>query len=404
MKILTINAGSSSLKFTIFNIEDEAMLASGQVERIGLKDPRLLYKRADGVKCEEKPAISSYIDAVKIVCDKLVDKDVGVLKDLSEVKAIGHRVVHGGEKMTKPVLIDAGVRKVIKDCFSLAPLHNPPNMTGIEACEQIFPGVPNVAVFDTAFHQSMPPEAYLYAIPLETYKQHGVRRYGFHGTSHHFVANSTAKFLGKPLESLKLITCHFGNGCSMAAVDKGKVADTTMGMTPLEGLVMGTRCGDIDPAVVLRLIGEMGMSPAEVDTFLNKKCGLLGVAGINSSDMRDIINAADGGNEQAGLALKIFVRRIVKYIGAYAALLNGADAVVFTGGIGEYSAVVRAKILDYLGGLGLHLDKEANEACKGRQGIISTSNSSWKAIVTPTNEELMIGLQSYAVLKEKKLL
>ncbi len=397
MKILVVNAGSSSLKFTIYSMKNEQMLAKGQIERIGLSEPKFQYKRNDGIGVEIKANVKNHVDALKLICEKLVDKEIGVLKSLKEVEAIGHRVVHGGEQITKPVIIEEHVKGIIKDCFALAPLHNPPNYSGIEACEEIFPGIPNIAVFDTAFHQSMPPESYLYAIPYELYTKYGIRRYGFHGTSHSFVARATAKFLDVPFNQLKLITFHLGNGCSVTAINKGVVIDTSMGMTPLEGLVMGTRCGDIDPAVVIRLI-ELGMSTKDVDQILNKKSGLLGVGGINSSDMRDIINAAENGDQQALRALRMFIIRAVKYAGAYIALLDGADAIVFTGGIGEYSSYVRKKILDRIDGLGFDLDDDRNEACKGIPGIITKDNSKCKAIVMPTNEELMIARETLSVM------
>jgi acetate kinase len=310
-------------------------------------------------------------------------------------------VVHGGESATKPVLVDQHVKDIIRDCVPLAPLHNPPNLAGIEACEEFFPGIPNVAVFDTAYHQTMPPEAYLYAVPYELYTKYGIRRYGFHGTSHHFVARATAKFLDKPYSSLNLITCHLGNGCSMAAISKGEVKDTTMGMTPLEGLVMGTRCGDIDPAVVIRL-AELGHSPEEIDKLLNKKSGLLGVGGINSSDMRDIIAAAENGDNQALRALRMFVRRIVKYIGAYYALIGGADALVFTGGIGECSYIIRDKVISKLSALNMWVDSEKNKECVAKAGIVSSSDSKWTAVVMPTNEELMIARSSVETLKPEE--
>ena len=289
------------------------------------------------------------------------------------------------------------MKDIIRECFPLGPLHNPANLTGIEACEKDFPGVPNVGVFDTQFHQTMPPEAYLYAIPYDYYKKFGIRKYGFHGTSHHYVTLSTADFLGKKLEETTIITCHLGNGCSMAAVKNGKVIDTTMGLTPLEGLMMGTRSGDLDPAAVLRLI-ELGHSREEVDKILNKKSGLLGIGGINSGDMRDMINAAAEGNAQAELAIRMFVRRVVKYIGAYYVLLGGAEAIVFTGGIGEYSVPIRERVMEGIGALNIRLDKEKNNACFGKKGIISTEDSAWKAIVMPTNEELMIALSTMRVL------
>lgn len=401
MKILVINAGSSSLKFTLYSMAQEKMLAKGQVERIGLSNPVLKYQRHDGIGVEANVKVESYVDAIDTVSKKLLDKDVGVLENLSEVQAIGHRVVHGGEQMTKPVIIDTHVKGVIRDCFTLAPLHNPPNMMGIEACEKMFPGVHNVAVFDTAFHQSMPPESYLYALPYELYTKYGVRRYGFHGTSHNYVAISTAKFLGKPFSELKLMTFHLGNGCSAAAISNGVVVDTSMGMTPLEGLVMGTRCGDIDPAIVIRLF-NLGMTPDEIDKTLNKKSGLLGVGGINSSDMRDIINASEDGDQQALRALRMFVSRIVKYAGSYYAILGGVDAIVFTGGIGEYSAYVRKMVLDKISCLGFDLDVEKNESCKGKAGIITTKSSRNVAVVMPTNEELMIARETLGVVANGK--
>ena len=315
--------------------------------------------------------------------------------------AIGHRVLLGGEKITKPVKVDEGVKEIIREYIPLGPLHNPANLAGIEACEAAMPGIPNVAVFDTQFHMTMPPEAYLYAIPTEYYEKYGIRKYGFHGTSHRYVTLATAEFLGKKPEDVTLITCHLGNGCSMAAVKNGKVIDTTMGLTPLEGLMMGTRSGDLDPAVVIHLI-ELGHSTKEVDTILNKKSGLYGVGGINSGDMRDMINAAEGGNEQAELALKMFARRVVKYVGAYYVLLGGADALVFTGGVGEYSVPMRKRITSQLGALGLKLDDERNKECFGKPGVISTDDSKWKMIVMPTDEELMIATDTVNTLGLKK--
>jgi acetate kinase len=349
----------------------------------------LIYSRHDGLKKEFDPLVKNHTDALKSICDILVDKEVGVIKDLSEVQAIGHRVVHGGERFTKPAIVNSNVKDAIKDCFALAPLHNPANLSGIVACEKIFTDIPNIAVFDTAFHQSMPPEAYLYAVPYDLYTKYGIRRYGFHGTSHHFVAIATGKYLDKPFDHMKLITCHLGNGCSMAAISNGNVLDTTMGMTPLEGLVMGTRCGDIDPAIVLRLV-ELGQGRNEIDDTLNKQSGLLGVAGIGSSDMRDIIAAEKQGDQQALRARRMFTRRIVKYIGSYYALLGGADAIVFTGGIGEWSDFVRWKIAKNLDCLGIIVDRKKNEETLGKKGIISTPESKSTLLVMPTNEELMI--------------
>jgi len=400
MKILVINSGSSSLKFTLFEMEggSNTVIASGLVERVGTPTPNLIIKRPDGFKFEESPeGVKNHSDGLRAVCAKLVDPQIGVLKSLSEVKAIGHRVLHGGEKVTAPVKVDEAVKDIIRECIPLGPLHNPANLSGIEACEEIFAGVPNVAVFDTQFHQTMPPEAYLYAIPMDYYKKYGIRKYGFHGTSHRFVTLSTAKFLGKAPEDVTIITCHLGNGCSMAAVKNGKVIDTTMGLTPLEGLMMGTRSGDMDPAAVLRMV-EVGNTAKEVDTILNKKSGLLAVGGIGSGDMRDIVNAADSGNKDAALALKMFIRRIVKYIGSYYVLLGGADAIVFTGGIGEHSIPERKAILDGIACLGIKCDDAKNKECFGKAGVISTDDSSWKAIVMPTNEELMIALETVKTL------
>ena len=400
MKILVINSGSSSLKFTLFEMEggSNTVIASGLVERVGTPAPNLIIKRPDGFKFEESPeGVKNHSDGLRAVCAKLVDPQIGVLKSLSEVKAIGHRVLHGGEKITAPVKVDAEVKDIIRECIPLGPLHNPANLSGIEACEEIFAGVPNVAVFDTQFHQTMPPEAYLYAIPMDFYKKYGIRKYGFHGTSHRFVTLSTAEFLGKKPEDITIITCHLGNGCSMAAVKNGKVIDTTMGLTPLEGLMMGTRSGDMDPAAVLRMV-QVGNTAQDVDTILNKKSGLLAIGGIGSGDMRDIVNAADSGNKDAALALKMFIRRIVKYIGSYYVLLGGADAIVFTGGIGEHSLPERKAILDGIACLGIKCDDAKNNDCFGKAGVISTDDSAWKAIVMPTNEELMIALETVKTL------
>ncbi len=410
MRMLVINAGSSSLKFTVFDFSwmgRQTVLATGQVECLGLPMSYFIYQKSGHTKSktelevvgerQDRGDYFNHTDAMKVVCDKLLDPEEGIIKNIKDIIAIGHRAVHGGEKITKPVIIDEKVKDIIRECISLAPIHNPANLAGIEACEKFFPGVPNVAVFDTAFHQTMPPESYLYAIPYELYKKYGIRKYGFHGTSHHYVAKATANFLRMPFEELKLITCHLGNGCSIAAINNGKVIDTSMGMTPLEGLVMGTRSGDVDPAIVLALI-DRGMSPQEVDNMLNKKSGLLGVAGINSGDMREVIEAGEKGNLQAALALKLFVSRIVKYIGAYYAELNGADAIVFTGGIGENSCVIRAKIVEQISAFFVHLDSSMNANSVGVPAIISTKESKMKVVVMPTNEELMIATQSIDLL------
>ncbi|MGE4565261.1 MAG: acetate/propionate family kinase [Victivallaceae bacterium] len=398
MKVLVVNAGSSSMKFTLFSMGKEQVLAKGLFERLGTDKPNLIYKRADGAKFEGVTPVKDHVEALRAICEKLIDPEIGVIKKMSEIEAFGHRVVHGGERATRPVLVSSDVKEIIRDCFALAPLHNPANLSGIEACELNFPGVPNVAVFDTAFHQTMPPQAYLYAVPYELYTKYGIRRYGFHGTSHNFVAKAAGAFLGTPFEKLKLITCHLGNGCSMAAINNGIVIDTTMGMTPLEGLVMGTRCGDLDPAVVLRLI-DLGKTPQEVDRLLNKESGLYGVGGIQSFDMRDIIAAEKRGDQQALRARRMFTRRVIKYIGAYYALLGGADAIVFTGGIGEWSCYTRERILVKLGGLGINVDLDANNATAGKPGLISTPDSKCKVLVMPTDEELMIARNVVETLK-----
>ena len=397
MKVLVVNAGSSSMKFTLFAMENEQVLAKGVFERLGTDRPNLIYKRPDGFKFEAEIKVPDHAGALREICAKLVDPEIGVIKSLSEISAVGHRVLHGGEKITAPVRVDENVKAVIRECFPLGPLHNPANLSGIEACEKEMPGVPNVGVFDTEFHQTMPPEAYMYALPYEYYEKYHIRKYGFHGTSHRFVTLSTAEFLGKKPEDITIITCHLGNGCSMAAVKNGKVIDTTMGLTPLEGLMMGTRSGDMDPAAVLRMV-QVGHTAQEVDTILNKKSGLLAVGGIGSGDMRDIVNAADSGNKDAALALKMFIRRIVKYIGSYYVLLGGADAIVFTGGIGEHSIPERKAILDGIACLGIKFDEAKNNDCFGKAGVISTDDSSWKAIVMPTNEELMIALETVKTL------
>ena len=397
MKVLVINAGSSSLKFTMYRMSGEQMLAKGMIERIGMEKPQLKYERHDGLKINELVAVGNHDDALRLVCEKLVDPNCGVLRSLADVQAIGHRVVHGGEKCHDSVRVTETIAENIRECFALAPLHNPPNLGAIEACERVFPGVANVAVFDTAFHSTMPAESYLFAIPYEYYTKLGIRKYGFHGTSHKYVTYATADFLGKPVYSLRLITCHLGNGCSVAAVNSGNVLDTSMGMSPLMGLVMGTRCGDIDPAVVLHLI-KQGMTADEVDAMLNKKSGLLGVAGLGTSDMRDIISAVESGHTRAKQALEMFIHRLVFYIGAYHTLLGGADAVVFTGGIGENSAYIRGRIIPRLNAIGCHLDSEKNQVM-GKAAIVSTADSAVQAIVMPTNEELMIARETVRVIK-----
>lgn len=394
--VLVVNAGSSSLKFTLYSMDTETVLARGIVERIGLSSPFLRFERPGGGSSKEDARVANHDDALRLVCERLVAAG-GVLRSLSQVQAIGHRVVHGGERIHESVLVTPQVKDCIRECAALAPLHNPPNLGGIEACERVFPGVPNVAVFDTAFHQTMPPSSYLYAIPSQYHEKYGIRKYGFHGTSHKFVSFATADFLKQPLTDLKLITCHLGNGDSITAVNGGNVLDTSMGMTPLNGLVMGSRSGDIDPAVVLYLF-RRGMTADEIDRLLNKESGLLGVSGLGSGDMRDNIAAAESGNPKAQLAVEMFVRRLVSYIGAYFTILDGADAVVFTGGIGENSAYIRERVLGRLACLGCRLDAAANKAVAGRAGLISTPDSRLKAVVMPTNEELMIARDTVRTL------
>lgn len=394
MKILVINAGSSSVKFNLYDIPGEKLLAKGLIERINTPNAVLHYANGRGQKIEKDITANSYEAAISQACLALMDKDLGVIDNLTEIEGIGHRVVHGGATISGAVRITDAIKKVILDCYSLAPLHNPPNYEGIEACEHLFPQIPMVAVFDTAFHQTMPPAAYTYAIPQDVAGNNKIRRYGFHGTSHHYVAVTAAELLGRPLEDLKLITAHLGNGCSITAVNRGRVEDTSMGLTPLEGLVMGTRCGDIDPAVVL-FLRRLGYNLDEVDKMLNKSSGLLGLAGIGSNDMRDIIKAIEMHNAQAQLALDVFVHRLVKYVGAYAAVLNGFDALIFTAGIGENVPGVRAQVCEQLGYLGIALDPAQNRA---NAVTISKAGTSPLVLVIPTNEELMIARETVRVL------
>ncbi|MFA7158223.1 MAG: acetate kinase [Kiritimatiellia bacterium] len=394
MKILVINAGSSSIKFTLFESEDEKQLAKGIVERINTPKASMRYSNCRGQQISKEVSANSYDAAISEICLALIDKETGIIKDLLEIKGIGHRVVHGGAEISGAVRIDSKVKQVIVDCFSLAPLHNPPNYEGIEACEHLLPQIPMVAVFDTAFHQTMKPAAYTYAIPQEVAHKNKIRRYGFHGTSHNYVAVTAASILGREIGQLKIITAHLGNGCSITAVQHGQVVDTSMGLTPLEGLVMGTRCGDIDPAVVL-FLRRLGFSLDEVDKMLNKASGLLGVANIGSNDMRDIIREMEKGSPSAGLAIDLFVHRLVKYIGAYAAVMNGFDALVFTAGIGENVPLIRSRVCSKLGFLGVKIDETRNKA---RELVISESDTKPAVLVVPTNEELMIARETIRVM------
>jgi len=376
-------------------MQDESVLAKGLAERIGI-DGRLVHEVPGREKHIAENAMPDHAAAISIVLDALLDANVGVLKDKSEIVAVGHRVVHGGEHFTKSALITPEVEKAIEDMSDLAPLHNPPNLTGIRACAANMPGVPQVAVFDTAFHQTMPPKAFLYALEYAMYEKHKIRRYGFHGTSHFFVSRQAAELLGRPIEGLKMVTCHLGNGASVCAVDGGKSVDTSMGLTPLEGLTMGTRSGDIDPAIVSFLMDKEGLTGAQVNDALNKKSGVLGISGV-SSDFRDLNAAAEGGNERAQTALDIYCYNVAGYIGRYAANMSGLDAVVFTAGVGENDAYVREHVCKYLGFLGIKLDPAKN-ATRGKLLDISAPEAKTRVLVVPTNEELVIARDTKAIL------
>lgn len=395
MKILVVNTGSSSVKFTLYETRGDVLLAKGLIERIKSPNAALTYSNNRDQRLKKAVPADSYDVAISQAWLALTNKNVGVIKDLSEIEGIGHRVVHGGASISDAIGISDAVKKVILDCVPLAPLHNPPNYEGINACERLFPHIPMVAVFDTAFHQTMSPAAYTYAIPLDIAGKHKIRRYGFHGTSHQYVMEAAACVLGKPVNELKLITAHLGNGCSITAVNRGKVEDTSMGLTPLEGLVMGTRSGDMDPAVVLFLL-RLGYSREEVDKLLNNASGLLGLSGIGSNDMRDIMKAVDSGNEQAKLAIDVFLHRLVKYVGAYAAVLNGFDALVFTAGIGEHVPPVRAMACEKLAFLGVRLNPARNSA---NEQNISEPGTHPVVLVIPTNEELLIARETARVLE-----
>jgi len=394
MKVLVINAGSSSLKYQLIDTGDETVLAKGLAERIGIDNSVLSHTPAGKEKVEIRTDIKDHVQAVKMVIDALVHPEYGVIKDMSEISAVGHRVVHGGEKFSSSVVIDDDVIEAIRANSDLAPLHNPANIVGIEACKSVMPDTPMVAVFDTAFHQTMPKEAYIYAIPYSAYEKYSIRRYGFHGTSHKYVALRAAKLLGRPIEELKIVTCHLGNGSSIAAVKNGRSVDTSMGFTPLEGLPMGTRCGAIDPAIITFLMEKENMTYQEINRYMNKESGVLGISGV-SSDFRDLEAAADEGNERAQLALDIFAYSIKKYIGAYAAAMGGLDCVVFTAGIGENNPNIRQKACEGLDFLGITVDNEKNQYTKkGKEGEISTADSKVKVLVIPTNEELMIARET----------
>ena len=396
MNVLVINCGSSSLKFQLINSVSEDVLAKGLCERIGI-DGSLTYQPQGGEKTKTDKAMPTHTEAIQFVIDALTDAKTGVVKSLDEIGAVGHRVVHGGEKFASSVVITDEVMKAIEECNDLAPLHNPANLIGINACQKLMPGTPMVAVFDTAFHQTMPEEAYMYGLPYEYYEKYKVRRYGFHGTSHSFVSKRAAELAGKPYDQLKTIVCHLGNGASICAVKNGKSVDTSMGLTPLEGLVMGTRSGDIDPAILEFIAKKENLDIAGLMNMLNKKSGVYGLSNNLSSDFRDLDAAASKGNKPAAIALKVFAYRVAKYVGSYAAAMNGVDVIAFTAGVGENSGPVRADIMSYLGYLGIQLDGAANDS-RGEEVTISTPDSKVQVMVIPTNEELAIARETVALV------
>lgn len=398
MKVLVLNCGSSSLKYQLIDMSNEAVLCVGLVERIGIEGS-ILKQEKDGVEGKyivEQP-MKDHEDAIKLVLEAVLDPTYGGVKEMSEIEAVGHRVVHGGEKFASSVVITEEVENAMKECIDLAPLHNPANIMGIDACKAILPGVPMVGVFDTAFHQTMPKKSYLYGLPHELYSKYGVRRYGFHGTSHKYVSQRAAAMLGKNIEDVKIITCHLGNGASIAAIDGGVCVDTSMGFTPLEGLIMGTRCGDIDAAILPFLMEKENLDAKGLSDLMNKKSGVYGMTGI-SSDFRDIEDAAANGDEKAQVALEAYAQRVKKYIGSYAAEMNGVDAVVFTAGVGENGIDMREAIASNMEFLGMKLDKEANKV-RGKERVISTEDSKVKILLIPTNEELMIARDTVALVK-----
>ena len=398
MKVLVINAGSSSIKFELFAMPEEQVLARGLVERIGERASRLVWRLPmDQHERVLERAISDHPAGFELVLGELCRGAAAPLDSLDEIGAVGHRVVHGGEAFSDSVLIDGCVEAAIEEHCRLAPLHNPPNLLGVRVAQRALPGVPQVAVFDTAYHQSLPARAYLYALPIELYREHRVRRYGFHGTSHRFVAGRAAELLERPLEQLNLITCHLGNGASLCAIQAGRSVDTSMGMTPLEGLAMGTRCGDLDPALPLFLQRQLDMDAEEVDHLLNKRSGVLGLSG-RSNDLREVEKAAAAGDADAASALQVYAYRVRKYIGAYTAVLGRVDALVFTAGVGENSATVRAAVLEGLAPMGYALEPEANRGLRGREADISAQGSRVRVLVIPTDEELLIARDTAALV------
>ena len=396
MKILVLNCGSSSIKYALYNMDDKSVMTSGGAERVGLDGAFVKVKLANGEKKQIMHDIPEHTEGVKFIFSLLTDPEIGVIKDLSEIDAVGHRMVHGGEKFNKSVVLDDEVLKVFEDCIELAPLHNPANLKGVRAVSELMPGLPQVGVFDTAFHQTMPKKAYMYAVPYELYENYGVRRYGFHGTSHRYVAQRVCDFLGVKAEEKKVITCHVGNGGSIAAVMNGKCIDTSMGLTPLEGLMMGTRSGDIDGGAITFIQKKLGLDADGMSNLLNKKSGVAGITG-GMSDMRDVENAANEGNERAQLALDMYFYRIKKYIGAYAAAMDGVDIIVFTAGVGENQIGMREDICNGLGYLGVKFDAEKNNV-RGQEAIISADDSKVTVCVIPTDEELMIATDTMNLL------
>ncbi|NLB82590.1 MAG: acetate kinase [Clostridiaceae bacterium] len=397
MNILIINAGSSSLKYQLIDADQKQLLAKGLCERIGINGSQLKHQPNDSEPVIIKTQMNNHSDAIKLVVDALLSPTHGVISSMSEIGAVGHRVVHGGEYFKQSVIIDESVKKAIENCIELAPLHNPPNLIGIEACEHIMPNVPQVAVFDTAFHQTIPQEAYMYAIPYEYYEKYKIRKYGFHGTSHKYVSQRAAAILGKPLEQLKLVTLHLGNGSSVTAINKGKSVDTSMGFTPLAGVPMGTRSGDIDPAIVFFLMEKEHLSIEEISDILNKHSGVCGISGI-SSDLRDLDNAVAQGDKKAELALDIFAYNVRKYIGTYSAIMGGLDAVVFTAGIGENNSEMRKIIVNGLTYKGIKIDPEKNKV-KGVEADVSADKATVRTLVIPTNEELMIAMETFELVR-----
>ena len=398
MNVLVINCGSSSLKFQLINAETEDVLAKGLCERIGI-DGRLTYQPAGGEKEKSDLAMPTHTEAIQFVIDALTNEKTGVVKSLDEIGAVGHRLVHGGEKFASSVVITDEVKKAVEECNDLAPLHNPANLIGVAACEKLMPGTPMVAVFDTAFHQTMPEKAYMYGLPYEYYEKYKVRRYGFHGTSHSFVSKRAAEVMGRPYDEVKTIVCHLGNGSSVSAVLNGKCVDTSMGLTPLEGLVMGTRSGDIDPAIMEFIAKKENLDIDGVMNVLNKKSGVFGISGGLSSDFRDLTDAMNAGDKKATIAMDVFSYRVAKYIGSYAAAMNGVDDIVFTAGIGENDDYVRQEVCKYLGYLGVDFDFEVNTGLRGKEAELTKEGSKVKVFVIPTNEELAIARETLALVK-----